>query len=125
MLSEYQVKRLLDTANTACHYGLVGVARKIYDGVLALKPGFPPALIGQALSHIVIDEFSEAEEILTKYLEKVPDDPDAQVFLGITYMFTGRGDQSSLLFEKVAATDGAASVFAVDLLEVMKIQLQS
>lgn len=122
MLSEYQIKRLLDTANAACHYGLVGASRTIYDGVLTYKPGFPPALIGRALSHIVVDEFPEAEEILTEYLESTPDDSDAQVFLSLTYMFTGRRDDALMLLEKVVNAGGVSSAFAKDLIEVIEQQ---
>lgn len=119
MLSDYQIQRLLDTANALCHNGIPGVARKVYSGVLALKPGFPPALIGQALSHIVVDEFDKAEEILSQYLEKTPDDSDAQAFLGLTYMFSGRKDEAAILLEKVAGSGGVSSAFAEDVLKLM------
>ena len=54
MLSDTQISRLLDVANAACHGGNVVDARAMYAGVLALRPGFAPALMGKALSHIVV-----------------------------------------------------------------------
>ena len=56
MLSDTQISRLLDVANAACHGGNVVDARAM-RGVLALRPGFAPALMGKALSHIVVDDF--------------------------------------------------------------------
>lgn len=50
MLSDTQISRLLDVANAACHGGNVVDARAMYAGVLALRPGFAPALMGKALS---------------------------------------------------------------------------
>ena len=64
MLSDTQISRLLDVANAACHGGNVVDARAMYAGVLALRPGFAPALMGKALSHIVVDDFDEAERLL-------------------------------------------------------------
>ena len=63
MLSDTQISRLLDVANAACHGGNVVDARAMYAGVLALRPGFAPALMGKALSHIVVDDFDEAERL--------------------------------------------------------------
>ena len=78
MLTDSQIARLLDIANAGCHKGMVLEARTIYDGVLALRPGHVPALIGQALSHVVIGEYDKAETLLRNgVLADHPDDPDA------------------------------------------------
>lgn len=64
MLSDVQISRLLDVANAACHGGNVVDARAMYAGVLApARSGFAPALMGKALSHIVVDDFDEAERL--------------------------------------------------------------
>lgn len=55
-------------------------------GVLALRPGFAPALMGKALSHIVVDDFDEAERLLKdEVLAAMPEDEDAQALLGLCY----------------------------------------
>ena len=83
MLSDTQISRLLDVANAACHGGNVVDARAMYAGVLALRPGFAPALMGKALSHIVVDDFDEAERLLKdEVLAAMPEDEDAQALLG-------------------------------------------
>ena len=64
MLSDNQIGRLIDVDNAACSGGNVVDARAMYAGVLALRPGFAPALMGKALSHIVVDDFDEAERLL-------------------------------------------------------------
>ncbi len=119
MLSEYQIQRLLDTANAGCHKGLPVAARIVYESILILKPGFPPAVIGQALSHIVVDEFIQAEEILEDYLQSNPDDADAQVFLGLSYMFSNKDKEAHALLEQAVANDGAVGIFASDVLKLM------
>ena len=61
-------------------------ARAMYAGVLALRPGFAPALMGKALSHIVVDDFDEAERLLKdEVLAAMPEDEDAQALLGLCY----------------------------------------
>ena len=85
MLSDAQISRLLDVANAACHTGNVADARVIYEGVLALKPAFAPALVGKALSHVVVDDFDEAERILKEEVLSVrPDDPEGLAVLGLS-----------------------------------------
>ena len=91
MLSDTQISRLLDVANAACHGGNVVDARAIYAGVLALRPGFAPALMGKALSHIVVDDFDEAERLLKdEVLAAMPEDEDAQALLGLCYTLARR-----------------------------------
>ena len=81
MLSDTQISRLLDVANAACHGGNVVDARAMYAGVLALRPGFAPALMGKALSHIVVDDFDEAERLLKdEVLAAMPED-EAEMIL--------------------------------------------
>ena len=56
-------------------------ARAMYAGVLALRPGFAPALMGKALSHIVVDDFNEAERLLKdEVLAAMPED-EAEMIL--------------------------------------------
>ena len=56
-------------------------ARAMYAGVLALRPGFAPALMGKALSHIVVDDFDEAERLLKdEVLAAMPED-EAEMIL--------------------------------------------
>ena len=103
MLTDSQIARLLDIANAGCHKGLVLQARTIYEGVLGVRPGHVPALIGQALSHIVIGEYDQAEKLLRDgVLSEHPDDADAKVKLhqcGSTVRLSvnGRGRRDLLI----------------------------
>ncbi len=120
MLSESQIRRLLDIANAACHKGNAADARIIYDGVLALRPGFAPARIGMALSHIVVNEFEKSEELLKAVLEENPDDVDAQVMLGLCYVLAGRGEEAETVLTPVAEGREPASELASSLLESLR-----
>lgn len=74
-------------------------ARAMYAGVLALRPGFAPALMGKALSHIVVDDFDEAERLLKEeVLAAMPEDEDAQALLGLCYTLARRqGEAEAVL----------------------------
>ena len=103
MLSDTQISRLLDVANAACHRGNVLDARTVYAGVLALRPGFAPALMGKALSHIVVDDFDEAERILKdEVLAAMPEDGDAQALLGLCYTLAKRQAEAEALLGPLA-----------------------
>lgn len=116
MLTASDIQRLLDIANTGCHTGHVGQARTIYEGVLALRPDFAPARIGQAYSHLVIDEFGEAEAILAEVLAANPADADAQVLLGLVCTLAGRSAEAEAVLQPLTAESGSRAELAATLL---------
>ena len=113
MLSDTQISRLLDVANAACHGGNVVDARAMYAGVLALRPGFAPALMGKALSHIVVDDFDEAERLLKE-------DEDAQALLGLCYTLARRQGEAEAVLAPLAAGEGPRAELAAGLLEKLR-----
>ena len=120
MLSESQISRLLDIANAACHKGNAADARVIYDGVLALRPGFVPARIGMALSHIVVNEFEKSEELLKAVLEERADDADAQAMLGLCYVLADRREEAEALLTPLAESQEPTAELAASLLEKLR-----
>lgn len=121
MLSDTQISRLLDVANAACHRGNVLDARTVYAGVLALRPGFAPALMGKALSHIVVDDFDEAERILKdEVLAAMPEDGDAQALLGLCCTLAKRQAEAEALLGPLAAGEGPRAELAGGLLEKLR-----
>lgn len=119
MLTNEQIARLLDIANAGCHKGMVAEARAIYEGVLADRPGHVPALIGQALSHIVIGEYAEAEEGLSAVLAQHPDDADAMAVRGLGLCLEGKKDEARKILEPLQGGEGTAAKLAASLMEQM------
>lgn len=117
MFTDEQITRLLDIANAGCHKGAVLEARTVYDGVLTMKPGHVPALIGRALSHIVIGEYDEGQTQLRAVLDKNPDDADAAVLMGLCLTFSGKKDEARPFLEKARAAGGGTAELAANLLE--------
>ncbi len=120
MLTDSQITRLLDIANAGCHKGLVLQARAIYDGVLAVRPGHVPALIGQALSHIVIGEYDEAEKLLCDgILSEHPDDADAKAMLGLCLCLADKKQEARAVLSPLVENGGQNAELARSLLENM------
>jgi thioredoxin-like negative regulator of GroEL len=119
MLNDRQISRLLDIANAGCHKGLVEEARTIYQGILALHPGHIPALIGQALSHIVIGEFSQAEGMLRSLREQHPEDTDVTAVLGLCLFLADKKDEARELLESISQNGNSSSALAASLMEQM------
>ena len=117
MLTDEQIARLLDIANAGCHKGAVLEARAVYDGVLAVKPGHVPALIGRALSCVVVGEYDKGEEQLRAVLDANPDDGDAMAALGLCLTLAGKTDEAGSILEKASASEGPAADLAKKLLE--------
>ncbi len=117
MLTDNQIARLLDIANAGCHKGAVLEARAVYEGVLAVKPGHVPALIGQAISRMVVGEYDAAEEQLRAVLDANPDDCDAIAALGLCLTLAGKAEEAAAALEKAAAAESPAADLARRLLE--------
>ena len=116
MVSEKQMARLLDLANLACQKGLVGEARTIFQAVLALRPGFAPALVGLAFSHVVVDDFDTALTILDQVLADNAADADALAMRGLACLLAGRrgAEQAfAAIPQDCAAADMARAVMEV------------
>ena len=116
VLEDSQISRLLDIAYAGCHKGCVHEARTIYDSVLVLKPGHVPALIGRALSHIVVSDFDTAETLLRDILSEHEDDADARCMLGLCLMMQKKEEGRSLL-SSLQGRDDSAGKLAEHLLE--------
>lgn len=121
MLEDVQLQRLIDIGMTACHNGRIGEARTIFEGVLGQKPGFSPALIGQALSHITVNEFDDAISLLKgSVLNANPEDAEARAILGLAYFLAGKKDEARAELESVAEKEGPAAETAKGLLAELK-----
>ena len=116
ILADSQISRLLDIANAGCHKGCVYDARIIYDSVLTLKPGHVPALIGRALSHIVVSDFAAAEAMLRDILSEHGEDADAKCLLGLCLMMQKR-EEGRVMLSSLQERDDSAGKLAKELLE--------
>ncbi len=119
MFSEKQVERLIDVANVGCHHGYVFDARVIYESILASKPNFTPAKISLAFSHIVVDDFDNAKNLLTEIIGENDMDIDAKVMLGLCYLLAKEKELAHELLKPLSAdTTTEAGKLAADLLLV-------
>lgn len=119
VLDDPQISRLLDIANAGCHKGCVHEARTIYDSVLMLKPGHVPALIGRALSHIVVGDFGTAEAILRDILSAHEEDADARCMLGLCLTMQKK-DEGRELLSSLQEREDSAGRLARSLLEELR-----
>ena len=101
LLGDNDIALLLDVANLACHKGMPVEARIIVDGVLAVRPGFAPAVITLAYSHLVVDDFDTALDMLAALLEQQPDDADARVMQGLAHLLAGRRAEAEEAFSHI------------------------
>ena len=117
MLTDSEVRRLLDVANAGVQRGVIGPARRVYEGILANRPEHVPTLISLAMSHLAVGEYDEAETVLRdKVLAQNPDDPDGLAYLGLNAFLAGRKDEAAEILAKVPE-DTPAGNLAKNLLE--------
>ena len=108
MLTNDDVKRLLDAATAGINKGEIALARTVCDGILAGRPDHAPTLITLALSHIAVGEYEKADAILKdRVLAANPDDQDARVYLGLSAKLSGRTEEAAEILQAVPADAGA------------------
>ncbi|MBQ9405885.1 MAG: tetratricopeptide repeat protein [Desulfovibrio sp.] len=100
-LDDNAIALLLEIANLACHKGMPAETRTITDGVLAVRPGFVPAIITKAYSYLVVDDFDTALEMLDHVLEQQPDDADARIMQGLALLLTDRRTEAQEAFTHI------------------------
>ncbi len=89
VLQEKHIQRLLDIGYTIAHHGNVIQANNIFDAILLENKENTPALIGKALTAMMLDNFEECENGLKKILEKNENDQEARALLSLCYYLSG------------------------------------
>ena len=117
MLTNQQITRLLDIGYAACHTGNTAQARTIMEGVLAARPDHVTAKIGLAYSHLTVNEFDKADELLKEVLAAHPGDPDALAYLGLNCMLAGNKQGAREALEQIPADAAAERPLVGSLLE--------
>lgn len=117
-ISAKQLQRLVEVGLAAVHRGRVLRGRTIFEGLLAYDPAWRPARIGLAFSHLAVDGFDRAEELLKDgVLADHPDDDEARALLALNYRLAGRLEEARALQLELAGRTGAAAELARTLLE--------
>ena len=115
MLTEKEIARLLDVANAGVNRGEIAAARRVYEGVLAVRPDHVGAKLGLALSHIAVGDCEKADEILTALLERLPEDPDVLVYLGLSAALSNRKEEAAGYLARVPGEAEGARRLADEL----------
>ncbi len=105
LLESAQIARLLDIAFVSAHAGKVRDANTIFDAILAVDPNSTPAKIGLGLTHIMVDQFSKAEEILLEIIEANPNDQEALGVLSLGYLINGDTQKAKESAQKMDMSD--------------------
>ncbi len=120
-ISALELQRLVEVGLAAAHRGRVARARAVFEGLLTYDPAFRSARIGLAFTHLVVDEFERAEELLKNELPAGgPDDDEARALLALNYQLAGRSDEARVIQQELAGRAGAAGELARALLEAGK-----
>jgi tetratricopeptide (TPR) repeat protein len=98
---KWQVRALLRKA----HQNLGG--RALLEQALAIDPENPEALAACAGDAYQNEDWSAASSLYERYLLKVPDDEQAELHLGFSYLNAGKLDPALEHLEKIRARSGA------------------
>jgi Flp pilus assembly protein TadD len=94
-----------DIGFSAVSMGNMLPARTIFTGILAVRPGHPAPLMGLAMSHYMVDEFEQAEDILLSLLKADPDYHLASVHLALCRILAGRREEALPLLQAAQKVD--------------------
>ncbi|MDR2030408.1 MAG: hypothetical protein LBP65_03015 [Puniceicoccales bacterium] len=112
------LQTLMQLGYVACGQGKPSMARKIFEGIAAVRPNSELPLIGLSMALINQGKLSDALELLVK--KAMPLNPNSQivkVMCVMIYRMTGAFAESELLIDEVVqdGTDPEATAFALQL----------
>lgn len=118
MLTNEEVRRLIDIAGTGLHRGEVALARRILTGVLTDRPRHTPAQIALAVTYLAVGDYGTADQALQAVLKEHPEDADARAYLGLNQFLSGNKDEARTTLAPLAGDTSAASRLAHDVLSL-------
>jgi predicted Zn-dependent protease len=103
-----EIRRLVSIGFHAVLNGKPQLAKRLFDGLAALRPqeGFPR--IGKALALLAEGRPHEAARVLEDALARRPQDEDLQVFLGMALHIGQRAHHARTVLAALAQSDGAS-----------------
>ncbi len=114
-LEKDDIKLLIDIAFEGCSKGKVADSRAVFSNLLIANPELVAAKIGQAFSHIVVDEFSEADGILEEVLAKDNANDDARGFLVLSKSLQKNTDEVDRLMTTFVDKSSSGYQLALNL----------
>ncbi len=117
VLQQSQIQRLLDIGFTIAHQGFIIPANSIFDAILLENKENTPALLGKALTAMMLDKFEESEEGLKKVLEKNENDEEARALLALCYYLSEQSFKAKEEALKVSESQAEAFDLAQGLLK--------
>jgi Tfp pilus assembly protein PilF len=105
VLETEELQELAEVGFCAVSAGDMIRARTIFEGLLAARPEHFAPLMGLAMSHYMINEFGQAEEILRGIISRDPQFPLARVHLALTLILAGRREEAEPLLRELKKVD--------------------
>jgi predicted Zn-dependent protease len=93
-LAAKDLQTLAELGFCAVSMGNMLPARTIFNALEAARPGHEAPRMGLAMSHYMVDEFGEAEEILRALMRDKPNFPLAGVHLALCLILAGRKEEA-------------------------------
>ncbi|MGN0915841.1 MAG: tetratricopeptide repeat protein [Succinivibrio sp.] len=117
IITKEQLGSLISIGFAASARGMVAQSRVIFNGILAAMPNQSGALTGLAFSYIVVDEFSEGDEILRKIIESDPSYYEASAVLVLSLMLQKKPDEAKKVADGIPE-DVTAKALATNALSL-------
>ncbi|WP_274968633.1 tetratricopeptide repeat protein [Succinimonas amylolytica] len=119
-LDKDELQKLFNIAFVGCSRGFVPEARTVFSKILEAVPDHRAARAGLAFTHIVVDDFAPADEILQGLLAEDPDDDDSRGFLVLSKFLQKDSDAVDVAMREFRSLDSAGYRLASSLSEVTR-----
>jgi tetratricopeptide (TPR) repeat protein len=110
------LKILTEIGLYGIHKGKVAKARELFASLETAVPALPSAKAGLAFSHLVVNEFEEAQAGFEEVLRKWPDYSEASALLALTLILGGKKDEAASHLAKLKDLEGPVADLAKQLL---------
>ncbi len=110
------VGNLCQIAYIGCMYGDVLYARRIFEALLEYNPDMTVAKIGMAYSHLVVDEFTEGDELLQ---ELDQENDDVLSMQAVSKVLQKDETEARYFYDRVKDKSSPSARFAEQMLAIL------
>ena len=105
MLERRQIQRLLDVALLGCQKGHAGLARQVIEGLDQMLEESPELEICRAMSFYTVDQFEEANEVLSAAEENFSEDQMIKTHAALVDLLMGNTHEAKEKLDHVISED--------------------
>ena len=119
ILDNEKISTLIQIGFAGCTKGQIFQARRLFEGLLCANPEILGAKLGLAFSHLVVDDFAKADELLDELMTKYEHDADVKAMKVFSCALQKQAEEAHAIADLISPEDVSAYQLCQDSLKLL------